>query len=134
MSPPITSPRRSGVRLSSRFGEQQLYEGGYSVRTTVDPKLQEVATPSLRDGLIAYDRRHGWRGPVAKLESFDNWSKQLAETAVPAGGEIWQLATVLEVSADRAEIGTVDGGRGRVPWRRSNGRGSGWKASGSDRR
>ena len=102
-------------QLSSRFGEQQLYEGGYSVRTTVDPKLQEVATRSLRDGLITYDRRHGWRGPVAKLESFDNWSKQLAEMAVPAGGEIWQLATVLEVSADHAEIGTVDGGRGRIP-------------------
>ena len=94
-------------QLSSRFGEQQLYEGGYSVRTTVDPKLQEVATRSLRDGLITYDRRHGWRGPVARLESFDNWSKQLAETTVPAGGEIWQLATVLEVSADRAEIGIV---------------------------
>jgi penicillin-binding protein 1A len=102
-------------QLSSRFGEQQLYEGGYSVRTTVDPKLQEVATRSLRDGLIAYDRRHGWRGPVGRLESFDNWSKQLTETTVPAGGEIWQLATVLEVSADRAEIGTVDGVRGRIP-------------------
>ena len=70
-------------QLSSRFGEQQLYEGGYSVRTTVDPKLQEVATRSLRDGLIAYDRRHGWRGPVAKLESFDNWSKQLGRDDGP---------------------------------------------------
>ncbi|UEM05287.1 penicillin-binding protein 1A [Skermanella rosea] len=102
-------------QLLARFGEQKLYEGGYSVRTTVDPQLQDIATRSLRDGLIAYDRRHGWRGPVGKLESFQNWAKQLAEMPVPAGGEIWQMAAVLEVEAGEAQIGLADGGRGRIP-------------------
>ncbi|EWY39953.1 penicillin-binding protein 1A [Skermanella stibiiresistens SB22] len=101
--------------LLARFGERSLYEGGYSVRTTVDPKLQDIATSSLRDGLIAYDRKHGWRGSVGKLESFDNWSKQLTDMAVPPGGEIWRMAAVLEVEADEALIGLADGAKGRVP-------------------
>ena len=53
--------------LVERFGERGLYEGGLSVRTTLDPQLQKIADKALRDGLIAYDRRHGWRGPVAHI-------------------------------------------------------------------
>jgi len=102
-------------QLSAKFGEQKLYEGGLSVRTTVNPALQEIATRSLRDGLIAYDRKHGWRGPVNRLESFQDWPKTLAAVPVPAGGEIWQMAAVLEVAPDRADIGLIDGTRGRIP-------------------
>lgn len=53
--------------LLARYGEKQLYKGGLSVRTTLDPKLQEMADKALRDGLEAYDRRHGWRGAIARL-------------------------------------------------------------------
>src|SRR5262249_21416080 len=49
--------------LVERFGEDGLYKAGLSVRTTLDPRLQEIANTALRDGLMAYDRRHGWRGP-----------------------------------------------------------------------
>ena len=51
--------RRELVRL---YGQDRLYQGGLSVRTTLDPQLQSIARRSLRQGLIAYDRRHGWRG------------------------------------------------------------------------
>jgi penicillin-binding protein 1A len=53
--------------LLARYGEVQLYKGGLSVRTTLDPKLEEIATRVLRQGLETYDRRHGWRGPVTRL-------------------------------------------------------------------
>jgi penicillin-binding protein 1A len=53
--------------LIARFGEQALYAGGLSVRTTVDPKLQGFADAALRAGLLAYDRRHGWRGALGKI-------------------------------------------------------------------
>src|SRR3546814_21082751 len=46
--------------LIERFGETALYEGGLSVRTTLDPQLQKIADQSLSRGLVAYDRRHGW--------------------------------------------------------------------------
>jgi penicillin-binding protein 1A len=102
--------------LAKLFGEKQLYEGGLSVRATLDPRMQEIATRAMRNGLMAYDRRHGWRGPVTRFASMDNWPRQLAQTALPKGGEAWQLAAVLESKAnDGAEIGFADGKRGRIP-------------------
>jgi penicillin-binding protein 1A len=53
--------------LAARYGEEQLYKGGLSVRTTLDPRVQEMAAQALRQGLDAYDRRHGWRGPITHL-------------------------------------------------------------------
>src|SRR5918992_1830770 len=53
--------------LYERYGEKKLYEGGLSVRTTLDPKLQVVARKVLIDGLIKFDERQGYRGPVQKL-------------------------------------------------------------------
>jgi len=58
--------RRELARL---YGDDGLYAGGLSVRTTLDPRLQDIAHRALRDGLIAYDRRHGWRGPLARSTS-----------------------------------------------------------------
>jgi len=105
--------RRELVKL---YGEQALYEGGLSVRASMDPVLQATATKALRDGLIAYDRRHGWRGPVAKMENFDNWPKKLAAMPAPAGSEGWKLAVVLkDDQADGLDIGVADGTRGRIP-------------------
>ena len=50
--------------LSERYGEQKLYEGGLSVRTTLDPKIQLMARKALVDGLVRYDEAHGWHGPL----------------------------------------------------------------------
>src|SRR5262249_3997049 len=50
--------------LLTRYGEKELYQSGFSVRTSLDPALQRLADRALRDALIAYDRRHGYRGPL----------------------------------------------------------------------
>ena len=51
--------------ILDRFGEDKLYGGGLSVRTTLDPRLQRLARTALVNGFVAYDHRHGgWRGPV----------------------------------------------------------------------
>ncbi|QCO14488.1 penicillin-binding protein 1A [Azospirillum brasilense] len=105
--------RRELVKL---YGEQALYEGGLSVRASMDPVLQQAATKALRSGLVQYDRRHGYRGPVGKMENFDNWAKKLASMAPPAGSEGWHLAVVLkDDEAAALDIGLPDGSRGRVP-------------------
>ena len=49
--------------LNDRYGEKKLYEGGLSVRTTLDPKMQLMARKALVDGLVRYDEAHGLRGP-----------------------------------------------------------------------
>ncbi len=101
--------------LLSRYGESQLYKGGLSVRTTLDPRLQEVADRVLRGGLVAYDRRHGWRGPIKQLDSIDGWRDQLARLGRPVGLEPWQIAIVLTLDDTGADIGLADGGLGRIP-------------------
>ncbi|NNE84281.1 MAG: penicillin-binding protein 1A [Alphaproteobacteria bacterium] len=103
--------------LAERYGDNTLYQGGLSVRTTLDPRLQRIAQRELRKGLIAYDRRHGWRGPVATLDTMESWAEGVAGVAVPPGSGDWRLAVVLDVDDKEKEalIGFDDGMRGRIP-------------------
>jgi penicillin-binding protein 1A len=101
--------------LVGRFGERGLYEGGLSVRTTLDSKLQRIADKALREGLLDYDRRHGWRGPVARIATGDNWVGYLREVTPPAGSGSWSLAVVLDVTESQAEIGFSNSAHGRIP-------------------
>ncbi|HLB80050.1 MAG TPA: penicillin-binding protein 1A [Dongiaceae bacterium] len=101
--------------LIGRFGEAGLYRGGLSVRATLDPRLQAIADRTLRDGLAAYDRRHGWRGPLARIEPDADWAQRLAAVPPPAGLRDWNLAAVLEVASDGARVGLLGGAEGRVP-------------------
>ena len=51
-------------QVQEQYGEDALYDGGLSIRSTLDTRLQLAAARALRAGLEAYDRRHAWRGPV----------------------------------------------------------------------
>lgn len=53
--------------MVQRYGEQ-AYTDGYTVILTVDSEKQQAATEALRDGLEAYDRRHGFRGPIGQID------------------------------------------------------------------
>ncbi len=101
--------------LINRFGENALYDGGLSVRTSLDPRLQQIAYKALRDGLIAYDRRHGWHGPIARMDISEDWPKRLAAMPQPAGLTPWRLAVVLKTRNDHAEIGFSDGAQAVIP-------------------
>src|SRR5471032_636742 len=65
--------------LFDRYGEKKLYEGGLSVRTTLDTKLQVVARKVLVDGLVQFDEGQGWRGPVTKIADSTDWGIKLSE-------------------------------------------------------
>src|SRR5258705_1549874 len=54
--------------INENYGEKKLYEGGLSVRTTLDPKMQVLARKQLIAGLVRFDETQGYRGPVTKLE------------------------------------------------------------------
>ncbi|MBU0725993.1 MAG: penicillin-binding protein 1A [Alphaproteobacteria bacterium] len=102
--------------LVQRFGEGPTYGGGLSVRTSLDPRLQQIADRALRDGLVAYDRRHGWRGPLAQISVEGDWMSALAKIAPPAGLSPWRMAVVLEVKPDEVVIGLSDGDHSVVPF------------------
>jgi penicillin-binding protein 1A len=87
------------------FGEDKLYGGGLSVRTTLDPTLQRIGRKTLVDGLVAYDHRHGWRGVVKKIDLKGDWGKTLAAMNVWSDIDPWRIAVVLDSSKDKAVIG-----------------------------
>ena len=100
--------------LMEVFGQEKLYSGGLSVRTTIDPELQRAGERALRAGLQSYDRRHGWRGPVARLDG-DNLEAALKSAPRPPGLSPYRLAAVTGVSAKAADILLKDGGTGHIP-------------------
>jgi len=91
--------------LAEKYGEKKLYEGGLSVRTTLEPKTQLTARKVLVDGLVRYDEAHGFRGPMRHVDISQDWGIQLA--AVPALGDVapWRLAVILDLSDTTARVG-----------------------------
>jgi penicillin-binding protein 1A len=95
--------------LYERYGEKKLYEGGLSVRTSLDTKLQVLARKTFTEGLVRYDETQGWRGPVSKIDIAGDWGVKLAEVKALQDVSPWRLAVVLEVSDQSARIGLQPG-------------------------
>src|SRR5712664_857628 len=92
-----------------RYGEKKLYEGGLSVRTTLDPKLQVVARKTMAAGLVNFDEAQGWRGAGNKLDISGDWGVKLADVKSLSDISPWRLAVVLETSDQSARIGFQPG-------------------------
>ena len=110
-------------QMIERFGADATTQGGFVIRTSLDPVLQAAADKALRQGLLTYDRtRGGWRGPVTHLEGGTGmplgWTNRLGATPRPPGMlSEWALAVVLETTNDEAKLGWNDraaGGAERV--------------------
>jgi len=93
--------------LIDMYGKEKLERGGLSVRTTLDPKLQLYARQALARGLIALDRKRGYRGPIATadLGSAPDWAELLKGRKSPDDVAPWRLAIVLTVSDGEATVG-----------------------------
>jgi len=61
------------------------------VRSTLEPRLQDIAVRQLRAGLVAYDRRHGWRGPLKHVDNKADWAAELKGATNKSGVPAWRL-------------------------------------------
>ncbi len=96
--------------IFERYGEKKLYEGGLSVRTSLDPKIQVEARIALVRGLIRYDEVQGYRGALNHIElNAGDWGIKLAELKQLSDIAPWRLAVVLEASDQSARIGFQPG-------------------------
>ena len=101
-------------QVKEEFGEDALYEGGLLIRTTLNPRLQEIATKAFAKEIENYDRRHGWRGALTNVPLEEGWQEKFSQIEIPAGSKAgWQLAIVKSVSADKATIELKDGTKGK---------------------
>ncbi len=92
-------------RLMHRYGAKMLYEGGLSVRTTLDPHLQALARRALHNGLIKFDHAQGWRGAYAHIDEKGDWGAELANVTGLSDVPEWRLGVVLSANAHKVEIG-----------------------------
>ncbi len=97
--------------LESSYGTEAVHERGLRVYTTLNVAMQRAANQAVRDGLHAYDRRHGWRGNlpnilrgslVGKLDSYedDDWRRPIEK-----GGYVTGLVTAVDEKTATARIG-----------------------------
>ncbi len=91
--------------LMYRYGAKTLYEGGLSIRTTLDPYLQLLARRALHNGLIKFDHSQGWRGAYDHLDKKDDWGIELANITGLSDVPEWRLAVVLSTNDNKVEIG-----------------------------
>lgn len=113
------NPKRSGTYLVAgeyfteevrreviqRYGMTALYEGGLSVRSTLDPKLQVEARASLQKGLIDFDQARGYRGAIKTIELAGDWGKPLGEVPGYVDVPEWRVAVVLSAQPDSISVG-----------------------------
>lgn len=92
-------------QLAQLYGEDQLYGGGLSVRTTLDPRMQAYAREALMRGLVDFDQKTGFHGPVATIEIDDDWGDDLADIHGLSDVPEWRLAVVVELEHNAARIG-----------------------------
>ncbi|HEX5775942.1 MAG TPA: penicillin-binding protein 1A [Caulobacteraceae bacterium] len=109
-------PQRSKYRDADFFVEEvrrrgldelgpRLTEGGYYMRTTLDPRLQTAARVALMNGLEQYDRRHGWRGAWARVsEIAPGWEQAALAKSPPAERRAWRAAVVESASGGSVRV------------------------------
>ncbi|ULQ47861.1 PBP1A family penicillin-binding protein [Flagellatimonas centrodinii] len=90
-----------------RFGEA-AYTDGLRVITTLDGREQAAAVMAVRDGLMAYEERHGWRGPEQRLDTGDPAQWDAALTAGPRWAELVP-AVVTAIGPEEATLHTLEG-------------------------
>lgn len=105
--------------MVERFGEQELYENGYTIQTTLDVDMQRYATQAVRNGVRTYDRRHGWRGPLENVSFILDWQSKAkeVESKYTHMRAIGIPAVVLGVNNKKAQVqvGFASGKKGMIP-------------------
>ena len=133
---PITIRPRSGVdgadapyfaeevrrQMVDQFGDETFYEGGLSIRTTLDPHLQALADKAIMEGLEALDKRQGWRGPIRAITDDETIGEALAEirAVMPRGRFAAYVTSVFDKEANIIvlveEQGKMVQVRGQIPF------------------
>ncbi|WHQ46502.1 MAG: PBP1A family penicillin-binding protein [Candidatus Midichloria sp.] len=95
--------------LVNLFGEEALYTRGLIVNTYFNEDLQKKAEEAFREGVLNYDKRHGWRGPIAKLTSLEDWDLNLRKIDKPLDIGKYELAVILGINKEsEIKIGCTD--------------------------
>ncbi|MBP7709833.1 MAG: penicillin-binding protein 1A [Rickettsiales bacterium] len=101
--------------LTELYGSDSVFENGIVVSTTLDPRLQKIAEKSFEAGVEDYDRKHGYRGAIAKIDPNGKWQEELQKVdPKKLYKDRWSRAVVLSLAKDNATIGVENGKLGSI--------------------
>ncbi len=93
-------------QLNNIFGSQKLYSQGYIVKTTIDTKLQKIADEVFINGLMEYDIKQGWRGPLQNSNDKMIFSQDFQNSHKNPFPKKWKLSQIVEI--DKKFLKVVD--------------------------
>ena len=102
--------------IINKLTYEKVYKQGYNINTPINLDLQKIATESLRNGLIAYDRRKGWRGPITNIKYHENWHENTDKKYKLENSINWEIAIVREIGQFETKIETIDKLSGRIKY------------------
>ena len=110
--------------IVEEYGFDKVYKQGFTINTPLNLKLQEQATKSLRKGLIEFDKKKGWRGPLLNIKYSKKWSNNLKDLKLEDSIG-WKLSIVKKINKFSIEIETSDGDEGviefsSIDWTKKN--------------
>ena len=100
--------------IVEKYGFDRVYKQGFNIKTPISLEIQTIATQSLRDGLIQYDKRKGWRGPLLNKKDTNNWNNDLKKYHLEKSIG-WNLAIIkkknkffVEIETDQKIAGKIE--------------------------
>ena len=93
--------------VKTDYGFEKLYSQGLSISTPLHPEYQISALKSLRFGIEEYDKRKGWRGPIANVFYNENWKEIIKKLNIDKTLE-WEVAQVLKINDYVSEIKIIN--------------------------
>ncbi len=99
--------------IVDKYGFDKVYKQGFTINTPLNLYLQEQATISLRNGLVEFDKKKGWRGPLLNIEYTTNWSKNLNDYKLEQSIG-WKLSISKKINRFSVDIETIDGNEGVI--------------------
>ena len=95
------------------YGFDKVYKQGFNIKSPLNLNLQSIATQSLRNGLINYDRRKGWRGPISNIKNKSDWINEVKKFKLEKSIG-WNLAIVNKINEFSLEIETDQKNLGKI--------------------
>ena len=101
--------------IVEKYGFDKVYKQGFNIKTPINLEIQTIATQSLRDGLIQYDKRKGWRGPLLNKKDTNNWNNDLKKYHLEKSIG-WNLAIIKKINKFFVEIETDQKIAGKIEY------------------
>jgi penicillin-binding protein 1A len=103
--------------IINKLTYEKVYNQGYNINTPINLEFQKIATQSLRNGLVAYDRRKGWRGPISNITYTKDWSKKISKKFKLEKSIQWQIAIVKKINQFNSIIETESDLQGEIRYK-----------------